>query len=86
MTMRRRRPRLKTRRRIRVEMGVQVRAVRTIIVALMFNAQDEPPSDAKEAARKGDACSCSETVVADHGPHSHTVVVDEGSGKVKFVD
>ncbi|HUU57426.1 MAG TPA: hypothetical protein VMW93_08800 [bacterium] len=57
-----------------------------IAVALMFNVQDRPPSDAKEAARKGDACSCSEAVVGDHGPHSHTVVVDEGSGKVKLVD
>lgn len=57
-----------------------------IVAAVMFNAQDRPPSEAKETARKGDGCSCSSTVVGDHGAHSHTVVVDEGSGKVKLVD
>lgn len=68
------------------EVLVMAAAGELIVVAQMFNAQDEPPSDGKEAARKGDACSCSETVVANHGPHGHTVVVDEGSGKVKLVD
>lgn len=57
-----------------------------IVVAQMFNAQDKVPSDGKEVAREGDNCSCSEATVGDHGPHSHTVVVDEGSGKVKLVD
>jgi len=57
-----------------------------VVVAQMFNAQDKPPADGKEVARKGDNCSCSQAVVGDHGPHSHTVVVDEGSGKVKLVD
>ena len=68
------------------EVLVVAAAGELIVVAQMFNAQDTPPADGKEAARKGDACSCSEVVVGDHGPHSHTVVVDEGSGKVKLVD
>ncbi|MGD8719594.1 MAG: hypothetical protein PVH29_12340 [Candidatus Zixiibacteriota bacterium] len=68
------------------EVLVVTAAGEQIVVARMFNAVDAVPSDGKEAARKGDACSCSEAVVGDHGPHSHTVVIDEGTGKVKLVD
>jgi uncharacterized protein involved in type VI secretion and phage assembly len=68
------------------EVLVVAAAGELIVFAQLFNAQDTPPTDGMEVARKGDACSCSEVVVGDHGPHSHTVIVDEGSGKVKLVD
>lgn len=70
----------------RDEVLVVAAAGELIVVAQMFNAQDKPPANGKEVARKGDACSCSTAVVGDHGPHSHTVVVNAGSGKVKLVD
>lgn len=38
-------------------------------------------SNGKAAARKGDKCSCS---VAGDPPHSHTVIIDEGSDIVKI--
>lgn len=40
----------------------------------------------KEAARKGDSCSCSAASVGDHGTHTHTIEIDEGSGTVKIID
>jgi phage baseplate assembly protein gpV len=57
-----------------------------IVLAALYNAIDKVPSDGKESARKGDACSCSEETVGDHGTHSHTVEIEEGTGKVKLVD
>jgi hypothetical protein len=38
----------------------------------------------KQAARLGDACSCSSATVGDHGSHTHTVVINEGSAVIRL--
>jgi phage baseplate assembly protein gpV len=68
------------------EVLVMAAASELIVLAALFNAIDKVPSGAKESARKGDECSCSAETVGDHGTHSHTVIIEEGTGKVKLVD